>query len=138
MFYDIWRIDTEKVNQDWFIDYYGLHDQPEQKENYYVKCFSRIAKEALTLCALDIDIQEQVEYKNGVKVTYYNPIIAQEDFIYKHGFEPEEEVLVTVNNNNYLDLSAENSGDEFYWKRLNKMKFSLGQLKEEYKLKKVA
>jgi len=134
-FYDIWRIDTEIVDKEWVIDYMGLHDEPNKKEDYYVKCYSAIDREAITLCTLDIDVQENIEDENGLFITYINPIIARDEFIDKHGFEPEEEVLRLVNNTEFMDLSYENSTNEFYWKKLSKMKFSL---QEEWSYRKIA
>ena len=134
-FYDIWRIDTEMVNKDWVIDYIGLHDEPNKKEDYYVKCYSAIDRAAITLCTLDIDIKENIEDENGLFITYINPIIARDEFISKHRFEPEEEVLLEVNNTAFMDLSSENIRNEFYWKKLSKMKFSL---QEEWAYRKIA
>jgi len=134
-FYDIWKIDTEKADKEWFIDYVGLQGEPNKKEDYYVYSHSVIDREAMTLCTLDIDVQENIENENGLVITYINPIIPRDEFIDKHGFEPEEEVLLLVNNTEFMDLSSENSRNEFYWKKLSKMKFSL---QEECEYRKIA
>ena len=134
-FYDIWRIDTEKVGQEWLIDYRGLAGEPHKKEDYYVKCNHAIDREALTLCTLDIDVEENREDENGLFITYINPIITRDDFTEKHGFEPEEEVLILVNDTKLMDLSIENKQTEFYWEKLSKMKFSL---QEEFAYRMIA
>lgn len=139
MFYDIWRIDTEKVNEDWYIDYIGLYDQQEGiKENYYVKCYKKIDVNALTLCSIDIDTCCDVDSTNGIKLSYFNPIITRNDFIKKHNIEPEEEVLKVVNNYKFIDLTTDNKSDAFYWKNLGKCKFSFTEYVKEFELKKVA
>ena len=134
-FYDIWKIDTEKADKEWFIDYVGLHGEPNKKEDYYVYSHSVIDREAMRLCTLDIDVQENIENENGLVITYINPIIPRDEFIDKHGFEPEEEVLLLVNNPKLIDLSEENSRNELYWKKLSKLKFSL---QEEWEYRKIA
>jgi hypothetical protein len=138
-YYDIWRIDTEKVNKDWYIDYVGLYDQLEKvKENYYVKCYNAIDVDALTLCTLDIDTEYDFDTDNGIKMTYYNPIIAREDFINKYSFEPEDEVLIAINSYKIIDLPTDNHKDEYYWKDLGKSKFSYTDYVKEFDFERVA
>ncbi len=125
-YYDIWRIDTEMVNKEWFIDFCGLKENSHVKENYYVKCFNNIPVEALTLCTLDIDLAEEINIKDNIEHIYYNPIISRDEFILKHRFTPEEEIYIDINNPNYFEtIEGDEIGIFNHWKSLNRSKFRL-------------
>lgn len=125
-YYDIWRIDNEIANKDWYIDFVGLHDNPHKQKDYYVKCFGNIEPDALQLCALDIDVEEHfINKDNCWQLTYHNPIIPRHEFIAKHGITPEEEVPLEITNKKYLEIMPENKNDILFWKKLNRMNFSM-------------
>lgn len=127
-YYDIWRIDNEIANKNWYVDQIGYYDCfCDVKKDYYIKCFGNIPKEALTLCCIDDTVLESIEIHNQAIIkTYYNQIIPREEYIVKHGFEPEVENVVTKNNSNLLELAIDDEkGFMNKWKLLKKKNISL-------------
>jgi hypothetical protein len=126
--YDIWRIDNDIAKKTWYIDQIGFEDCfADIKQDYYVKCFGEIKKEALTLCALDDEVVESIKITNGsLQKTYYNQIIAREDYITKHGFTPETENLIKKKTTRLLELI--NYNEKRYanqWKKLKNKNISI-------------
>jgi hypothetical protein len=92
-YYDIWRIDNEILNRDWYLDFIGLKDSHTDNINLYAYCRESVPKEAIKLCAMDIDRRMDFVIEDGINYRYfYNPIIPVEEFYKKHGFYPEEEI----------------------------------------------
>lgn len=135
-FYDIWRIDTDIAGKEWYVDYVGLHDMPNPQEDYYVKHKGVINPGALTLCCLDRDFEKLVnETKTGFELTYINPIIPREKYIGKHRFTPEDEFKIVVNDTRLFVMHSEDKMDDYYWKKLKRIHFSL---QDEIALNRVA
>ncbi len=126
--YDIWRIDNEIANKNWYIDFIGLNDcMGILKTDYYVKCFGNIAKEAITLCTIDNRIDESIEMINSSIIkTYFNPIIARSEYIMTNGFEPEEEN--TKLKKHFKPLEVDFYDEKMYmnvWKQIKHNKIKL-------------
>ena len=127
-FYDIWRIDTDIAGKEWYIDYLGLKDMPNRQEDYYIKHKGAITPKALTLCCLDIALETQkIRTEVGLEITYFNPIIPREEYRLKHGFKPEDEFKLVMNNPWNFVMHCEDRKSQVYWKKLNRMHFSLQQ-----------
>jgi hypothetical protein len=130
-YYDIWRIDNDIANKTWYIDQIAFEDcYTEIKQDYYVKCFGNIKKEALTLCAVDDELLESIQIVNGsIQRTYYNKIIPRQDYILKHGSTPEHEHLFIKNNAQLLELAFnDEKGFMNLWKQLKHKKISLKEV----------
>jgi hypothetical protein len=126
--YDIWRIDNEIANKNWYVDQIGYNDCfGDIKKDYYIKCFGNIPKEALTLCCVDDAVLESVEIHNQTIIkTYYNQIIPREEYIVKHGFKPEIENVLRKVNSNLLELALnDEKGYLNKWKLLKNKNISL-------------
>lgn len=126
--YDIWRIDNDIANKNWYVDQIGYHDCfNDVKKDYFIKCFGNIPKDALTLCCIDDTILESVEIHNQTIIkTYYNQIIPREEYIVKHGFKPEVENVLRKKDLNLLELAIDDEkGFLNKWKQLKGKKISL-------------
>lgn len=126
--YDIWRIDNDIANKNWYVDQIGYHDCfDDVKKDYFIKCFGNIKKDALTLCCIDDTVLESVEIHNQAIIkTYYNQIIPREEYIVKHGFKPEVENVLRKKNSNLLELAInDEKGFMNNWKQLKRKKISL-------------
>jgi hypothetical protein len=125
-FYDIWRIDTDIAGKEWYIDYKGLKDMPNRQEDYYIKHKGGITPKALTLCCLDKTLETQkLHTEIGLEITYFNPIIPLEEYRVKHGFKPENEFTLVANDPRNFVMHSEDQTSQVYWKKLNRMHFSL-------------
>jgi hypothetical protein len=119
--YDIWRIDNDIANKNWYVDQIGYQDCfNDVKKDYFIKCFGNIPKDALTLCCIDDTILESVEIHNQTIIkTYYNQIIPREEYIVKHGFKPEVENVLRKKDLNLLELAIDDEkGFLNKWKQL--------------------